>query len=34
MRVKLREIAALLGRAKAEIFPKQDYINQGDVEVF
>ena len=34
MRVKLREIAALLGRAKAEIFPKQDYINQGDVGSF
>jgi hypothetical protein len=34
MRVKLREIAALLGRAKAEIFPKQDYINQGDGKFF
>ena len=34
MRIKLREIAALLGYAKAEIFPKQDYVEQGDTGSF
>ena len=34
MRVKLREVAALLGKAGAEIFPKQDYINKGQTGSF
>jgi len=34
IRIKLREIAATLGHAGAEIFPKQDYVEEGDTGSF